>query len=489
MFGASYAPGQPPVPQSGPGFAQRVSEITMPNGLRLVVLERHEAPTISFHTYVRAGSANVPAGQTGLLKLLEKLAWSGTESAEEKKALDAVEEAYDRVQAERNKGAKADEVRITSLGFDLQRAIDRANSLAKPGEYLDTLTNQGATGVGVAVSADAIRYSCTLPSNRAAFWFSIESQRLVRAVVGRRFYAERDNLVEQVRRRSAETRAADELVQAAFVAHPYRNPTYGWAGDLESLRPADLRNFIDRYFVPANIVIAIAGDITPAEAKQLADKYFAGAQWSARPAPAPIPTVDPAQSTPRTALSYSNTSPMVAIGYRRPDQLHRDDAIFDAIQGILGGTEGWLDQDLQKSAVAVAARLQGTYPGGRYPGLFAILVQPAAGRSIDQTVAAVQAVLDRLRNQPVDEATLARARGYVRSAVLTSLMQNSTAATLLAASVAEYGDAQEPMTELERMEKLTAADVQRVAAKYFLPEHRTVAYSGPEMAPAAGAQK
>jgi predicted Zn-dependent peptidase len=436
----------------------------------------------------------VPAGQTGLLKLLEKLAWSGTESVgsrdwpAEKKALDAVEEAYDRVQAERNKGPKADEVRITSLGFDLQRAIDRANSLAKPGEYLDALTNQSATGVGVAVSADAIRYSCTLPSNRAAFWFSMEAPRLVRPI-WRRFYSERDGLAEQVRRRSAEIHVADELAQSAFQAHPYRNPMYGWTGDLENLRPADLRNFIDRYFVPANIVIAIAGDITPAEAKQLADKYFVGAAWSARPAPPAIPTVDPPQSAPRTALSYSNTSPMVAIGYRRPDELHRDDAIFDAIQGILGGPKGWIEQDLQKSVVAGSARLQATYPGGRYPSLFAILAQPAPGRSIDQTVAAVQAMLDRLRNQPVDEATLARAREYVRSAILTSLMQNATAATLLAASVAEYGDVLEPMTELERIEKLTAADVQRVAAKYFLPEHRTVAYSGPEMAPAAGAQK
>lgn len=489
LFCAAWVDAQPAVP-SAASFTQRVSDFVLPNGLRFLVIERHEAPTLSFHTYVRAGSANAPAAQSGLVRLLERLAWSGTETAgsrdwaAEKKALDAVEEAYDRLQAERNKGLKADDVKITSLEFDAQRASERAQMLAKPGEYLQVFTDQGATGIGVSASADAIRYTCTLPSNRAEVWFSMESQRLARPVL-RGFYAERTNLVQETRTPGADARIADGLLAAGFLAHPYRNPMHGWMGDVENLRTADLRAFIERYFVPGNITIAIAGDITPAEARRLADRYFSGAAWSARPVPAAIPTVDPVQTAPRVAISYSATTPMVAVGYRRPDEFDRDDNVFDVIQMILTGANGWLTQTLtQESGVAVAVRAVANYPGGRYPSLFTVVAQPGPGRTMDQVVSAVQGVIDRLRAQPVDEATLAKAKVHVRETILTALMQNSGAAALLAAGAAEYGDWREPLNETERMQRISAADVQKVAAKYLVPEHRTVAFSGSEMAPA-----
>jgi predicted Zn-dependent peptidase len=493
LFGAAYAPAQTPATPSAndAGFARRVTEFVLPNGLHFIVIERHEAPTVSFHIYVRAGSASVPAGQSGLVRLLERLAWSGTEAvgtrdgALEKQALDAVEEAQDRLQAERNKGPKADEVKISSLEFDVKRAIDRAQSFAKPGGYQQELTDQGASGMSASGSADAIQYACTLPSNRAELWFSLESQRLARPVL-RGFYTERDELAQQLRTRPADARVAEGLASAAFPAHPYRNPIHGWTGDLESLRTADARSFIERYFVPGNLTIAIAGDIAPAEARRLADRYFGVAAWNARPLPAAVPTVDPVQNAPRAQISYSATTPIVAVGYRRPNLLDRDDAVFDAIQAILSGANGWLAQSLtQESGIAVAARAQATYPGGRYPALFAITAQPAPGRTLEQTVAAVQALVDRLRVQPIDEATLARAKAHVRESILAVLAQNAGAAAMLAASAAEYGDWQAPFAELDRMQKLSAPEVQRVAAKYFAPERRTAAYSGLEPAPAA----
>jgi predicted Zn-dependent peptidase len=495
LFSVIYGPAQAqPSPQAA-GFPQRVSEFALPNGLHFVILERHEAPIVSFHAYVRAGAANVPVGQTGLTRLLERLAWSGTECIgsrdwpAEKKALDAVEESYERLQAERGKGPQADGVKVTSLEFEWQRAVDRASSLAKPGEYLQALTDQGATGIGVSVSADAVQYFCTLPSNRVELWFSMESQRLARPVL-RGFYAERDNLAQQARVRPPEARIADELVAAAFVAHPYRNPVGGRPGDLGSLQTVDLRGFLERHFVPGNVTIAIAGDITHVDARRLAERSFAGAAWSARPQSPDIPTVEPVQTVPRTAVIQSPSTPLVAVGYRRPSQLDPDDAVLDAIQAILVGAKGWLVRELAaKSGAAASVRVQAAYPGARYPGLFAILVQPEPGRTVEQTVAAVQAAVDRLRIQPLDDATLARAKAHVRESILAGLLQNASAAAMLAASVAEFGDSREPLTELEWMEKLSAADVQRVAAKYFVPERRTVVYLGPETAPAAGGGK
>jgi predicted Zn-dependent peptidase len=317
----------------------------------------------------------------------------------------------------------------------------------------------------------------------------MESQRLVRPVL-RGFYTERETVVQQARIRAPELRTADELASAAFVAHPYRNPIGGWPGDPENLRTADLHAFIERYFVPGNMTIAIAGDVTPADARRLAERYFAGPAWAARPVPPAVPTVDPLQTAPRTAIYYIPTTPLVAVGYRRPGQLDPDDAVFDAIQAILAGAKGWLTQELvQKSGAAVSVRAQAAYPAARYPALFAVVVQPEPARTLEQTVSAVQAVVDRLRSQPVDDATLARARAHVRETILATLSQNASAAGVLAASVAEFGDWQETLTELARMEKLSAADVQRVAAKYLMPERRTVACLGPDPTPPEGGGK
>ena len=103
-------------------FAKKVTEFTLPNGLHFILAERHEAPVVSFHTYVKAGSANDPSGQTGLAHMFEHMAFKGTETIgsrdwpSEKKALDVIEEAYDRLEAERNKGPKADPQRVAGAG-------------------------------------------------------------------------------------------------------------------------------------------------------------------------------------------------------------------------------------------------------------------------------------------------------------------------------------------------------------------------------------
>jgi len=501
LFGGVYAGGQEPpqpapaaaaaTPEIATGFTRQVSDFTLPNGLHFIVLERHDAPIVSFHTYIRAGFANVPAGQSGLLRLLERLAWSGTESigsldwANEKKALDVLEETYDRLQAERNKGLNADEVKITSLGFDVQRAMDRAKSFAKAGEYQQVLTDKGATGIGVTASADAIQYVCTLPSNRTDLWFSMESQRLVRPVF-RGFYTEREALAQQLRSATAESRVVELFSATGFLAHPYRNPSHGWIGDVDNLRPSDLRSFIDRYLVPGNMTIAIAGDITAADARRLADKYFVGAAWSARPIPAAIPTQEPVQNAPRMSIAYSATTPIVAVGYRRPNQYDRDDIVFDVIHGIVNGAKGWLEQGLMRSSsVVTALRVQAAFPGGRYPALFAIVAPIAPGRTLDQAVTGIQAVMDRLRDQPLDDAALARAKAHVRETAVMALGRNASAAALLAASAAEYGDWRQPLVELDRLDKITSTDIQRVAAKYFVAERRAVAYSGSDIVPAA----
>src|ERR1700686_4467831 len=120
--------------QSLKGFEKRVTEFTLANGLHFIVFERHEAPVVSFHSYVNAGSVDDPSGQTGIAHMFEHMAFKGTETigttnyALEKQAMDQVERVYDRYDAERNKGSKADPKKLEDLQQQLKVAMDKANS-------------------------------------------------------------------------------------------------------------------------------------------------------------------------------------------------------------------------------------------------------------------------------------------------------------------------------------------------------------------------
>src|SRR5271157_740138 len=145
-------------------FEKKVTEFTLSNGLHFIVAERHEAPVVSFHTYVNAGSVDDPSGETGIAHMFEHMAFKGTETIgtvnwpSEKKALDAIEEVYDRLEAERNKGPKADETRIGVLQTQLKRAIDGAEAFVVPNEYMRVIETNGGANVNAGTALDSTEY-------------------------------------------------------------------------------------------------------------------------------------------------------------------------------------------------------------------------------------------------------------------------------------------------------------------------------------------
>src|SRR5476649_2217569 len=122
-------------------FEKKVTEFSLPNGLHFILVERHDAPVVAFHTYVNAGSVDDPSGQSGMAHMFERLAFKGTETigtrnwADEKKAMDAIEEIYDRLDAERNKGATADQSRADTLQTQVKFAVDRADMYVQQNEF------------------------------------------------------------------------------------------------------------------------------------------------------------------------------------------------------------------------------------------------------------------------------------------------------------------------------------------------------------------
>src|SRR5215469_3578329 len=127
--------------QSLKDFEKKVTEFTLPNGLHFVVIERHEAPVLSFNTYANVGAVDDPSGRTGLAHMFEHMAFKGTDTIGtknwplEKKALDAIEEVYDRLEAEQNKWFRADPKKIEALENELKAAIEKADTYVEPNEY------------------------------------------------------------------------------------------------------------------------------------------------------------------------------------------------------------------------------------------------------------------------------------------------------------------------------------------------------------------
>ncbi len=269
--------------QSLRDFEKRVTEFTLDNGMHFIILERHEAPVVSFHSYVNAGSVDDPSGETGIAHMFEHMAFKGTETIgttnypEEKRALDEVEHIYDQYDAERNKGEHASQTKLTALQEQLKAAMEKANSFVIPNAYPRIIEENGGVGMNAGTGEDSTNYFYNFPRNRLELWFLLESERFYDPVF-REFYKERDVVREERRMRiesSPQGKLVEALLATAFEAHPYRNSPAGWASDIENFRLSEAVQFYKKYYVPANITVGIAGDVNPAECKRLALKYFA----------------------------------------------------------------------------------------------------------------------------------------------------------------------------------------------------------------------
>jgi predicted Zn-dependent peptidase len=474
-------------------FEKKVTEFSLANGLHFIVVERHEAPVVSFHTYVNAGSVDDPSGATGIAHMFEHMAFKGTETIgtkdwpAEKRALDAIEAAYDKLQAERNKGPKAERARLDTLQAQLKMAIDRAQYYVDADAYTRIIEENGGAGLNAGTSLDSTEYYYSLPSNRIELWFLMESQRFLQPVF-REFYKERDVVMEENRMR-VESSPQGKLMQAylatAFAAHPYRNPPGGWPSDILNLRRSDAAAFFQKYYVPSNLNIAIVGDVNPAEARRMAEKYFG--PLPARPQPPLLHTEEPRQEGGKTVQVETPAQPVMMIGYKRPSLYDKDDPVFDVISGVLSsGRTGILYKELVRDQrIALAAQTGDNFPGARYPNTFLFFLVPNQGKSIDDMQKALDLVMERFIQQKVDAQTLARVKVKTRASLIRQLDSNAGLANLLTTYYAIYGDWRKMFTSLEELDKVTAEDVQRVARQTFVPQRRTVAYT---VAPAGGAK-
>lgn len=482
--------------QSLQDFEKKVTSFTLPNGLHFLVIERHDAPVVSFHTYVNAGAVDDPSGSTGLAHMFEHMAFKGTPAIgtknwlKEKAALDGIERTYDKLEAERNKGFRSDKAKIASLEAALKDAIATADSFVESNEYDRIVESNGGVGMNAGTSEDNTQYFYSFPSNRIELWFLMESERFLRPVL-REFYKERD-VVREERRMRVESSPQGMLVEAllatAFEAHPYHNFAGGWGSDIESFRRPDAEAFFKKYYGPSNLTISIAGDVDPVAAKRMAQRYFG--RIPASPTPPLVRTVEPEQNGEKRVKVASPAQPLMVIGYKRPDQYSADAPALDVLTELLsGGRTGTMYKELVRDKqMALAAQAISEYPGSKYPSLFLFFMVPNAGHTLEENEKAVYDIIERTKTQPADAAALQRVKTKLRAGLIEGLASNTGLAETLASYQASYGDWRKVFTELDEYNKVTAADVQRVAKKYLIETSRTVAWTYPPAAPEGAAK-
>jgi len=474
-------------------FEKKVTEFTLANGLHFIVIERHDAPVVSFHTYVNVGSVDDPSGETGLAHMFEHMAFKGTPTIgtknypAEKAAMDAVEQVYDRLDAERNKGPRADAAKVAAISNELAAAMEKADNFVEPDEYDRVVESNGGQDMNASTAEDSTNYFYSFPSNRIELWFLLESSRFMNPVF-REFYKERDVVREERRMRvesSSQGKLMEMLSATAFAAHPYHNEPGGWASDIEHFRRPAAERFYRQHYVPANITLGIAGDVNPMEARRLAEKYFG--RLVSRPVPLQYRTVEPVQEGEKIASVSSPSQPFVILAYKRPDRHSPDSAALAVLDAVLSdGRTGIIYKDMVRDKqMALGAGSAAEFPGGKYPSLFLFYVAPSSGHTSEENQKELDRIIQHVKTTKVDDATLQRVKTKLRASLIRRLNSNSGLASELCSYYVAYGDWRTLFTELDDYNKVTADDVQRVANTYLVKEHRTVAYTYvPEAGPA-----
>src|SRR6266852_4119799 len=464
-------------------FEKRVTVKKLPNGLTVVICERHEAPVVSFFTHVNAGDAQDPKGQTGLAHMFEHMAFKGTDKIgttnwpAERLALQRVEQAYQAYDRERTKEVGRDDGKIAAAKKAWEDATEKAQKYVVVNKFDEVLERNGAEGMNANTSLDETQYFYSLPSNRVELWAYMESERFLHPVM-REFYKERDVVFEERRMRvdsSPIGRLVEQFQAASFVVHPYHNEGIGDASEITSFSATDAQKFFDKYYVPSNMVVAIVGDVQARQVMPIVEKYFG--RPPARPEPEPLKVVEPAQRAERTVRLVDTAQPIYLEGYHRPDFHDPDDAVYDVMSDLLsnGRTSRLYRALVRDKKIAVVAEGFSGFPGNKYPNLFAFYAIPSRGHTTQELQSAVHDEIDRLVNQDAGDDELKTVKTRAKADLIRGLANNSGLAQQLGVSQAYYGDWRELFRQVDRIEKVTKADGRRVAAKTFTRENRTTA--------------
>jgi predicted Zn-dependent peptidase len=462
-------------------FEKRVTQKVLDNGLTMLVVERPEAPVFSFFTHVDVGADREYPGITGLAHMFEHIAFKGTDKigttnyAEEKVALEKVEQAYQAYDQERRKETGRDDKKVAELEKAWKDAIAAAQKYVAENQFGEIVEQKGGTGLNAFTSNEETAYHYSFPSNQVELWAYLESERFLHPVL-REFYKERDVVHEERRLSESQPfgRLLEQFVGAAFIAHPYGRPVVGWPSDLESFSETDGENFYKKYYVPANMVVTLVGDVKASEVLPVVDKYFG--RLPAGPKPEPLRTVEPPQNAERIVVLHETSQPIFIEGYHKPGARDKDDAVYDALQDLMSnGRTSRLYRSLvrDKKIAAFSGGFNG-YPGAKYPNLFVFFAVSTPGHMPEEIRDAIHAEIERVKKEDIADDELQMIKTRAKADLIRKLGENQGLALELGTYQSLFGDWRELFRHVDEIATVSKADIRRVATATFVDNNRTI---------------
>ena len=412
------------------GISDNVKTETLPNGLKVLVLENHKAPVATFQIFYRVGSRNEQTGKTGLAHLLEHLMFRGTKKY-------------------------------------------------KP-EEIDQIIEQNGGDLNAETSEDFTVYFENINKDHLDVPISLEADRMAN-FDPKGFDQEKAVVMEERRMRTEDSPAdaLDELARAqAYIEHPYHWPTIGWMHDVQNLTLDDALAFHAIYYSPQNALIVAAGDFDADKVLKQISEQFGSIKNG--PKPPPFDQIEPPQQGERRViLRHAANLPSFEESFHVPNIKNPDAYALEVLSEVLAdGKSSRLYKDLVIDKRMVVSTSAGSNMTSFDPPLFTFSAQMRPGVKTDDVLAEVDRQIKALRDKPVTDDELQKAKNleqaefvYGQDSIFNEAMQLGVYEML--------GDYKLIDQYLPSIDKVTAADVQRVAQKYLVKDNRTVAILEP----------
>jgi predicted Zn-dependent peptidase len=334
-------------------------------------------------------------------------------------------------------------------------------------------TSNGGEFLNASTSEDWTVYVVRVPKNRVELWAWLESDRLLNPVF-REFYSERDVVFEERRLRTESTPLGkyDEAFSALFwEAHPYGWPVVGWASDIPSYTLAQAKDYFATYYAPNNLTGVLVGDFEPAQVKPLLDRYF-GRLPAGKTAPPPVVTLEPKQLGEKRFRAEAETSPTVRMWWHGVGFQHKDRTVLDLLSDVLSGRTGRLYKGLVLGR-QVANEAGASVDLKKYDGSFNVEAVVKDGKDPQEVETAVEEELARLQQEEVPAEELQKVKNQAKANAYRRL--SSPVFLMFQLLVYEgLGDWKYINTYADEVDRVTAADLKRVAAQFLNRENRTV---------------
>ena len=404
------------------------SMTTLPNGMKVVLLEDHSTPIVHLQMWYHVGSKNEKPGRTGFAHLFEHMMFKGSKNVEPE---------------------------------------GHPSYISSVGGQSNATTNE-----------DTTMFWQTVPAQYLPLILWLEADRLASLRIDESTLKTEREVVKEERRMRIENqpygRLQEIIADHAFSTHPYKHPVIGSMKDLEAASIQDVRDFFQTYYVPNNATAVLVGDFDSKEALALVTQYLGRVPKSDKPVPRDIPKEPVKTKERRVTVTEEWPLPAVVVAHHVTFDGHPDSYPLHVASKILsdGQSSRIYRKLVYEKGIALAAFGSGNMI--QDPNLFyaVAIVQP--GRTTEEATNALIAELDRLRNEPLSAAELQQAKNQLSRDYILGRESNQSKAEQLGHAVVIHDDIKTADGEFDIFQGLTAADVQRVARTYFTPENRLV---------------